>query len=155
MAKRVLASLVMMVMLTSMVNAEEFVSENSTSQQSTVVYSVPSEYVVLIPETIVADGREYKFQASVMDLRSNEHVDISIDGIYPEGLFKMYAPSGRQMMARLSSSRVSNPESGSILATFNADMLESFDSFSIAPETWEGAGDYSATLTFNIQLVKE
>lgn len=154
MTKRFIASLVMVVMLTSMVSAEEFVSENSTSQQSTVVYSVPSEYVVLIPETIVADGREYKFQASVMDILGNEHVDISIAGIEDGGDIQMFAESGRWALSRLHSSR-GEVHPGSVLATFNQGMTESIDSFYVTHERDEGPGNYQASITFNIQLVKE
>lgn len=154
MAKRFTAGLIVAVMLAIGIHAEEFVSENSISQQSTVVYSVPSEYVVLIPETIIADGRSYKFRASLMDILADEHVDVSIDGIEPGGSIQMFAESGRWALSRIYSSKGEvNP--GMVLASFNQGMTESIDSFYVTHEMDEGAGNYQASITFNISLVKE
>ena len=149
MKNRILISLIVLIALALPVSAET-VNENQTR----VVYSAPSEYCILIPETVVVDGGSYKFGASVMDLRQGEHVEVSIAGIEDDGSIHMFDSLGKYALARLHSS-AGDVRRGSVMATFYNGMTESNESFYVTSELSEGAGDYEGNITFSISLVRD
>ncbi len=135
-------------------NASEFTSLETSTQQSTVTYSAPSEYMILIPETITADGSRHKFVASKMDLRDGEHVEISASMSDEDGGIQMFTNSGKWMLAKF---HLANGDyrRGNVISVFENGMTESLEEFYITAEQTEGAGDYYGTISFDISLVRD
>ena len=151
--KKMMICALLATMACTAVRASDFTSETS-SQQTMVMYSAPSEYMILIPESITADGSMHKFEASKMDLRDNEHVEISATGIEEDGSIHMFTDTGKWAMSKFHTSN-GDYRRGDVISVFDNGMTESRESFYITAEQSEGAGDYVGTITFNISLVRE
>lgn len=120
---------------------------------TTVFYHEDSQYTVLIPETIVVDGTQYKFTAPVMDLCDGDRVDVTIEGIDMSGIQHLYTSSGKEMIAEFYN-RNGKLLPGQTIASFYNGVTEDGLVYAL-PYSTEGAGDYYGSITFNINLVHE
>lgn len=123
------------------------------SAESMLYYHEPSQYTVLIPETIVTDGTQYTFTAPVMDLCDGDRVDVTIGNIDMAGSIHMSTSTNKDMIAEFFN------ESGKLMpgqtvATFRNGMTEAGMIYA-TPFSTEGAGDYYGSVVFNINLVHE
>lgn len=145
--KKAMATILMFVII---VSANAYAEEMLTS---TILYESPSSYVVQIPDSIYADGGNYNFTATTMDLKENEQLQISVVGT-DNGVVTMHTASGeRAMTAQIYIN--GTPISGDgVLGTFRHLQLTSPECFSVQPVTIDGAGDYSGNITFAISLVQ-
>ena len=129
------------------VSAEDFTS-------TTVMYRVPSDYCVFIPDMITVGTMQYSLTAEKMDLCDGEHVEVSINGIDGEGNLNMYTGSGKHMVAKMRSS-IGDVSAGDVIATFGNGELQPDNLFWFTHESDEGAGEYVGTVTFSVKLVQD
>lgn len=151
--KKLLSILCAAVMLISPYNvyATEVLGDGSAT--TTVIGHVDSQYCVMIPETIVADGNLYYFTASLMDLAEGDVVNISVDGVDDAGNLAMSGGDGNAYA-------IIEANHGSItnlatIAQFHNGETTSSTGISATLQNAYRAGDYSGTLTINIQLAHE
>ena len=126
---------------------------SAVSADTTVFYHEDSQYTVLIPETIIADGTQYTFTAPVMDLCDGDRVDVTIGNIDMAGSIHMSTSTNKDMIAEFFN------ESGKLMpgqtvATFRNGMTEAGMIYA-TPFSTEGAGDYYGSVVFNINRVHE
>lgn len=133
------------------VYATEIFGEDSA--ETTVTGHVDSQYCVLIPESIVADGTEYHFNASLMDLAEGEHVNITISGLNNDGKLSMTGGDGKGTVHFETMTGTGLMNSATI-ATFGNGETVSSDGFRAYLQA-EKAGDYTGTVTFNISLSQD
>jgi len=132
------------------VHAQEIYGDGSAT--TTVTAHVDSQYCVLIPETIVADGTKYYFTASMMDLAEGDVVNISVSGL-DDG--KLPMSGGNEGAFALVESEQVPIYNGTVFATFHdGEMTATNGLYATLQEAYK-AGDYTGTLTFNIQLGQE
>ena len=121
--------------------------------ESTVFYHEDSQYTILIPETIVADGTQYTFEAPVIDLCEGDCVEVSIGDIEMSGSVKLHTASGKEMIAEMYGA-FGKLAPGQQIARFYNGMSQAGLVYAL-PFSTEGAGDYYGNVTFNINLVHE
>jgi len=122
------------------------------SAESMLYYHEPSQYTVLIPETIVTDGTQYSFTAPVMDLCDGEHVEVSILGLESSGIKRLYTSGGKEVMAEFYGVD-GKLMPGQTVASFYHGQHETGLVYAL-PFSTEGAGDYYGTVEFSINLVQ-
>ena len=122
------------------------------SAESMLYYHEPSQYTVLIPETIVTDGTQYTFTAPVMDLCDGEHVEVSILGLESSGIKRLYTSGGKEVMAEFYGVD-GKLMPGQTVASFYHGQHEAGLVYAL-PFSTEGAGDYYGTVEFSINLLQ-
>lgn len=150
--KKILSILCAAVMLISPYNvyATEVLGDGSAT--TTVIGHVDSQYCVMIPETIVADGTKYYFTASMMDLAEGDVVNISVSGL--DG-GKLPMSGGNEGAFALVESEQVPIYNDTVFATFHdGEMTATNGLYATLQEAYK-AGDYTGTITFNIQLAQE
>ena len=147
--KKVMSILCALVMLIApRTYAQEIYGDGEAT--STVIAHVDSQYCVLIPETIVADGTKYYFTSSVMDLAEGDVVNVSVSG-FSEGCMLPMTGGDGQAYAVVETEEV-QVSNGAIIATFHNGETTASNGLFATLQNATRAGDYSGTLTFNIQL---
>lgn len=122
------------------------------SAESMLYYHEPSQYTVLIPETIVTDGTQYTFTAPVMDLCDGEHIEVTIEGLDISGAKRLYTTTGKEVIAQFyGTDGLLAP--GQTVASFYHGQHEAGLVYAL-PFSTEGAGDYFGTVEFSINLVQ-
>ena len=120
--------------------------------ETTLFYHEPSQYTVLIPETIVADGTQYTFEAPVMDLCDGESVTVTVDNVELTGAVRLYTSTNKEMIAELYGEN-GKLTPGQVVAQFGNGIHQAGLVYAL-PFSTEGAGDYYGTVQFFINLVK-
>lgn len=117
---------------------------------TTVVAHVDSQYCVMIPETIVADGTHYYFTASLMDLAEGEVVNVIVNGFSDGCSIPMSGGDGAAYaIVESEQFQLSN---GAVAATFHNGEMTATNGIFATLQNANRAGDYSGTITFDIQL---
>ena len=120
---------------------------------TTVTAHVDSQYCVLIPETIVADGTLYNFTASVMQLAEGDVVNVSIGGLDNLNHLPMLGGDGNAYAYFKSD----NPNAtvvgnDTVFTSFtNGETTAPYGIQAYIMDA-EQPGDYTGTVTFNISL---
>lgn len=133
-----------------------FAQEIGDGQQasSTVTYHVDSQYTVYIPEVI--DGNnQYTFTAGLMNIAPDESVHITVTGLDNDYVNFTGTLNGGLLQAQMyrtdtgdiitDGGQVASFLSGSTESTFSIEFRTNTDSIL-------DAGDYAATVTFNVSL---
>ena len=132
------------------VYAQEIYGDGSAD--ATVTYHVPGEYVILIPETLSADGTHYKITASVMELCDNEIVTVQACGMENDAI-TLSTANGRTASAKMYVANTVDAITNYYpIASFTDGQLESMEDFWILTDGEVRPGDYTGTVTFNVQL---
>ena len=129
------------------VYASEIYGDGSAT--TTVTAHVDSQYCVLIPETIVADGTPYYFTASLMDLAQGDTVNISCSGFDGSRLPMSGGNEGAYALFESDDTAISNDI---IFATFEDGQTTVTNGLRATLQEANKAGDYTGTITFNISL---
>lgn len=133
------------------VHAQEIYGDGSAD--TTVTAHIDSQYCVLIPETIVADGNLYYFTASSMMLASGDTVGISVSGLNDFSQLPMTGGDGNAVVYF----ETDNPDvqylgNGVVFTSFTNGETTATYGVSARLADAEQPGDYTGTVTFNIQL---
>ena len=138
------------------ISTTAFAQEISDGMQasSTVTYHVDSQYTVYIPEVI--DGNnQYTFTAGLMNIAPDESVHITVTGLDNNYVNFTGTSNGGLLQAQIYRTDTGNViTEGGQVASFLAGSTEStFDiEFRANTESGLNAGDYTATVTFNVSL---
>ena len=117
---------------------------------TTVVAHVDSQYCVMIPETIVADGTHYYLSASLMDLADGEVVNVYVNGFSEGCSLPMHGGDGAAYaIVESEQTQLSN---GAVVATFHNGEMTATNGIFATLQNATRAGDYSGAITFDIQL---
>ena len=150
--KKMLSIVCSMVLLIAPFNVNAQEVSGYGSADTTVTYHVDSEWCVMIPETLTADGTEYSFTASQMDLCDGDIVEVSVSGI-TDGFITLTNTSGgtttAQMFSRNYDGAVLN---NFVIASFGNGQYQSEPPIYILADQNTLPGDYTGTVTFNINL---
>lgn len=135
--------------------AEEYVisygalSSEYADKESTVVYDNPSNFCIMIPETIVANNGYLDFSATYMNLHSNEYVEV-------------YSASGNTV--EMNSSETEDIAICLFNTSYNSDVVAKFNNGDLTPEFTVttsvtnaneiAAAHYEGTAIFRIRLVE-
>lgn len=117
---------------------------------TTVVAHVDSQYCVMIPETIVADGTHYYLSASLMDLAEGEVVNVFVSG-FSEGC-TLPMSGGDGSAYAIFESEQTQLSNGAVVATFHSGEMTATNGIFATLQNANRAGDYFGTITFDIQL---
>lgn len=150
-------SVIMLLSFTMTAFADTEISsfDGTDSATTSITYSVGSSYVVYIPEIIEADGSNYYFTASYMDLREDEYVVISISGLESDGSLTLTSSkAGRIIVNATVPGSYDITESSEAVAMFYDGQTRTDTSLQFYVSSMEDvyAGDYSATVTFDVAL---
>lgn len=122
------------------------------SADTSVTYHVDSEWCVLIPETLTADGSEYYFTASYMELCDGDVVTVQVAGL-PDGFITLTNSNGGTTTAQIySSGQIDALNDYGIVASFGSGQLTSDQSIRIVAAEGTSPGDYTGTITFNVNM---
>lgn len=151
--KKLLSILCAAVMLISPYNvyAQEVYGDGSAS--TTIIAHVDSQYCVMIPETIVADGTLYYFTASVMDLAPGEVVDIVLTGLQDDRIPMSGGNEGA--FATIETDQMVDANNPYIVGRFHSGETTTTTGIRAYLNDAYKAGDYSGTVTFDIRLAQE
>lgn len=158
--KRIIAAILCVVMVFALgiptVFAEEYVisygaiSSQNDERESAIVFDNPSNYCIMIPETIVADGNYLNFSANSMNLHDNECVEV-------------YSTTGSRI--ELTSTETNDIAIFLFNTDYNSDVVARFNNGDLQPNyivtnSVENANEiaaahYSGTATFKIRLVEK
>lgn len=147
-------SAIMLLSASSTVFAQEISEEQQAS--STVTYHVDSQYTVYIPEVI--DGNsQYTFTAGLMNIAPDEVVNVTVNGLSDNCVnFTGTGTGGGSLSAQ-----IYRTDSGDVIteggqvASFLAGSMESAFGIEFRTSTEAvSAGDYTATVTFGVNLQK-
>lgn len=149
--KRLLSIICAVCLMITPVSATEITGFDSAD--TTVTGHVDSQYCVLIPESIVADGTEYYFQSSMMDLAEGDYVNINISGLNDANRLVMTGGDGNGTV-HFELTDNNNVGNGTTVATFYDGETTSSTGLRAYLHA-EKPGDYTGTVTFNISLNHE
>lgn len=151
--KKLLSILCAAVMLISPYNvyATEVLGDGSAT--TTITAHVDSQYCVMIPETIVADGTLYYFTASMMDLAQGEVVDIVLTGLQ-DGRIPM-SGGNEGAYATIETDQMVDANNPYIVGRFHSGETTTTTGIRAYLVDAYKAGDYSGTVTFDIRLAQE
>lgn len=153
--KKIMSILCAVALLTAPINvyAQEIFGDGSA--ETTVTAHVDSQYCVLIPETIVADGTLYNFTATSMLLAPGDSVNIAISGLGEGERLSMSGGDGTALVRFTSDNPNDSNIYGSIPFTSfsNGQTTATYGirAYLDNAETLQ-PGDYTGTVTFNIFL---
>ena len=128
-------------------HAQDVVGNGMAS--STAIYHVESQYCVLIPETIDLNANSCTFSSSFMDIADNEYVDITLQN----PTLTLSNDSGKTIEGQLMDTSGKEFTPSQSVATFsntNQEAKQLEYSFMVVSST--SAGDYTGTITFDINL---
>ena len=151
--KKLLSILCAAVMLVSPYNvyATEVLGDGSAT--TTITAHVDSQYCVMIPETIVADGILYYFTSSMMDLAQGEVVDIVLTGLQ-DGRIPM-SGGNEGAYATIETDQMVDANNPYIVGRFHSGETTTITGIRAYLVDAYKAGDYSGTVTFDIRLAQE
>lgn len=153
--KKVLSIICAVVMLIAPYNVYAQEVSGYGSADATVTYHVDSEWCVLIPETLTADGTSYQFSASYMNLCDGDSVVVTVSGLNDDSTITLTNSSGGTTTAQIYAPSMYDgavPNLGTV-GYFGNGQLTSEQTFSIQAAEGTSPGDYSGTITFNIGLM--
>lgn len=147
--KKVTAMLLCVLLVLSM-SVTAYASELSydgASASSTIYYTAPNYYNIVIPESIwIADG--YTFEATIMNIMETQQVNVCISNLNENGELVLEDAYGNAINIWLT-----NLEDTNVCAKFTADNLTS--SITFYGQLAEGqempkAGEYSGVVEFSV-----
>lgn len=151
-----LLSIALSVIMLFCASSTAFAQEIGDGQQasSTVTYHVDSQYTVYIPEVI--DGNnQYTFTAGLMNIAPDESVHITVTGLNNNHVNFYGTSNGGLLQAQIYRTDTGDViTEGGQVASFLAGSTESTFGIEFRTNTDSvlDAGDYAATVTFNVSL---
>lgn len=142
-------------------HADEYVTGGYGS--STITYSQPSDYCIIIPETIDADAGAYVFQAGQLNITENERVYIILTTADQDNNITLTHESGTYTLDKqivtenVSGHSIPDGLPQNCVGYFEPDSFSSALSFALSEENYNyecapKAGRYSALVEFSIYL---
>lgn len=133
---------------------------------STITYTQPSEYSILIPETIDSDAGQYVFWAGTLNIADNEQVYVTIANTIGSGRIEFTHENG---VNKLTKEIIVEPSDSSYnidfstlpehcVGYFYGDNTMSKIRFGLSEQSYDceyaKAGNYTATVNFEVSLIK-
>lgn len=141
--------------------ADEYVTGGSAS--TTMTYSMPSDYCIIIPETIDVSAGAYVFQAANLNIASNERVFVSVESADTNNRITFTHEDGTYTLAKqiitenVSGHSIPDGLPENCVGYFEPDEPASALSFAVSDENYDyqgapKAGNYTAIVVFDIYL---
>jgi len=154
------------VMATPSAFADDTYVQNGMAS-STIKYKQQSEYSILIPETIDTNVGKYTFQAGMLNIADNEKVYVTVDNADNENKIEFHHDNGVNTLSK--QLLVEQTESSSVdlaslpahcVGYFEGDEMASKIQFGLSEQSYDcsgipKAGNYSATVNFNVYLAED
>ena len=133
---------------------------------STITYTQPSEYSILIPETIDANTGKYVFQASMMNISDNEQIYVTAANVNGDGRIEFQHENQTNTLTKDIDIEESNPTIPVSLESlpshcvgyFQGEDITSRVQFGLSDQSFDcefpKAGNYSARVDFEVFLVE-
>lgn len=142
-------SAIMMLSMSMTAFADDATISEGSSAPSTVTYSVDSQYMVIIPETIDATvGGDITFRASLMNLLDGQQVNVYCPTLANGQYLNLYNSKGESITMTFNGMRgdacVASFQNGATTSDFTVSPYVSAD--------MAKAGDYSGTLEFTVSI---
>lgn len=130
---------------------------------TTIIYSQPSDYAIIIPETIDASAGSYIFQAANLNIASNERVFVVVESADTNNRITFTHEDGEYTLAKqiitqnVSGHSIPDGLPQNCVGYFEPDESCSALSFSLSTENYDyqgapKAGNYTAVVQFSIYL---
>lgn len=130
---------------------------------STITFTQPSDYCIIIPETIDASAGAYVFQAGQLNITENERVLVTVTSVNQDGRITFTHENGENTLTKeivtenISQNALPGGLPENCVGYFTPDSISSKLSFGLTEESYdyEGyikAGNYTALVEFNIYL---
>lgn len=130
---------------------------------STITFTQPSDYCIIIPETIDTSTGAYVFQAGQLNITENERVLITVTSVNQDGRITFTHENGVNTLTKgvitenISQNALPDGLPENCVGYFTIDNLSSKLSFGLTEESYdyEGyikAGNYTTLVEFNIYL---